>query len=619
MSFAAIYTLEFTDYFDRDIQVLIEDESGDANVDVKGSDNPLTLSWNTPSDFILDPINGSSATIRLMSETDFQFLDLYTNSNRKYQVTIKIDTVLEWRGFLSPDQYQEQYKQTPYATEFVAMDQLGFLKTLAWDNLDIMTLAEALGFIFEKTDLELDLYEGLNIYEYFKHNRTTADSPLDQTYFDGKAYDGKTYYDVLYDTLLKFGAVVKQDRGHWFIYRPIAAVAAFQRRLWTYSAGVFTYDSTASYDPVVDTTSATVAKANLVRITAGSMFISPAWQKYTLTRDYIKRANSLENGDFSEWDDPIPDSWTKSGSIILVKSTTGLRINAVPGGSLDYITQMFNSVSNVIKLKFRYAVFVAAGQSLTVSAIFYIIRGGTRWYWDFDARQWTVNTKYYRPTIDNSGGSTSVGYIVEYEDITEDASLSPGDEAWFRIDTPGGHATGYVDWQLVNTNVLDVFDEEYESELIEDITINPDNNYKGDDLEILVSDAPHPGNVDQESVYYGILTTNAAMTEYTSHWTTDGSHYFSLSLHLKRNISELKTQSAQVISVPIYSKLLFSSSVIQELNNANRLFMIRRATWDVLNGIWDVEAFEIGMGAGAALKAEDGTDLLAEDGQTLLA
>ena len=72
MSYGTKYTLEFPDYYNQACQVLIEEDGyAGASTDIKGTDVPFVLSPETPSDFILDPINGTSATLRLMSETDF--------------------------------------------------------------------------------------------------------------------------------------------------------------------------------------------------------------------------------------------------------------------------------------------------------------------------------------------------------------------------------------------------------------------------------------------------------------------------------------------------------------------------------------------------------------------
>ena len=221
MSYATKYKVEWIDYFNQSAELLIEEwDYGGSSSDIKGTRSPITITYDTPSDFLFEPVNGSTMTIRLVAQTDFQFADLYTSNNRKYRVTLNIDSSLFWRGFLLPDQYQEEYKGPPYINEFIAADQLGYLKTLAWNNTSTLSEIEALEIILGATDLELDLQEGLNIYED-NFNSTAADSPLDQTYFDANVFGEKTYYDALYHILFKYNAVLKQRAGEWFIFRPL--------------------------------------------------------------------------------------------------------------------------------------------------------------------------------------------------------------------------------------------------------------------------------------------------------------------------------------------------------------------------------------------------------------
>ncbi len=619
MSYGTLYTLEFPDYFDRTIQVLIEEEDyAGASTDIKGGESPLEIQWNTPSDFILDPINGSTATIRLMSETDFQFLNLYTNSNRKYRVTINIDATLEWKGFLQPDQYQEDYKQIPYDNEFIASDQLGFLKALAWDRVTIETEMSMLQAILAKTDLEMDLYEGLNIYE-LHHNTTTADSPLDQTYINTKAFAGKTYYDALKALLFKYAATIKQDRGHWVIERPEEKITAYQRRLWTESLGVFTYDSTALYDPIVSSTSATAARDDLVRITAGGMFINPAWRNYSITQAYGKRDNLIQNGDFTLWFDKRPAFWGPSGGVETHTERSADKLKLLPRTPQVDLRKWFiiaAATSDVFKMTIDYDIFCTA--SLDVEFRLSITSSiGTRW-WDFDNNTWThINTKYSRNFTSNNEN-------VKIDIITSDSGVADIIAFTFEMFLPVGvFDAGHV---IINSIIMRVLKETTSSQIeepIEDqksiVTINPTNNFDGGDYEMLLSDLP-AAQRDSGLVYNGGMWLDALQVSPTLSWSAIGGTIGgSLVSLLFNSISKLLSQPQQVISVPIYSMTLFSTSVIQEVNNSNKLFMIRRATWNILEGIWDVEGFEIGVGAGAALKAQDGQDLLAQDGQTLLA
>ena len=617
MSYGTLYTLEFPDYFDRTIQVLIEEQDyAGASTDIKGGEVPLTISWKTPSDFILDPINGSMATIRLMSETDYQFLNLYTNSNRKYRVTINIDAVLEWKGFISPDQYQEDYKQTPYATEFRAMDQLGFLKTLAWDRTTVETEISMLGAILAKTDLELDLYEGINIYE-LHHNTTTADSPLDQTYVNGDFADSKTYYDALKALLFKYAATIKQDRGHWVIERPEEKIAAFQRRLWTESAGVFSYDSTASYDSVVSSTSTTVAKNDLVRITAGGMFMNPAWQNYKLTQNYDKRDNILENGNFVAWTGVVPDDWSVLGAVNQERQGDKLRLPSLtPQSVMKNISQSIATTSDIFTITIDYDVFCTA--AMVVDFRLYIDGTGfTRRYWDFDNNTWTASSVIHLRTFAASNENVSIKVV------TSDSAVTGITKVTAEFLRPNAALNvGHIDINEVTLRVLKEVSTTHIEEPIEEqksiVTIDPSNNFNGGDYEMLISDLPAPQR-DAGLVYNGGMWLDSQQLSPTLSWGAPGGVIGGgLAYLLINSISKLLSQPQQVLTVPIYSMILFSTSVIQEINNSNRLFMIRRATWDVLNGIWDIEGFEIGIGEGAALLNEDSEQLLNEDGSTLI-
>ena len=161
MSYGTIYKIGWTDYFDQVHEVLIQQrDTAEDITEIPAAGNPFSITHDTPSDFIIDSINGSYVTIRLVAETDFQFIDLYTSDNRKYQIIHNIGGSLNWKGFILPDQYQEQYKGVPYVNEFIAADQLGFLRTVAWDRTTVETEIVTLGKILEKTDLVTAVQRG---------------------------------------------------------------------------------------------------------------------------------------------------------------------------------------------------------------------------------------------------------------------------------------------------------------------------------------------------------------------------------------------------------------------------------------------------------------------------
>ena len=124
MSYGVIYRLTFENLFSESCQLNIEERDEAENItNLICKHSPIAITFDTPSNDILAPVNGSRALLRLISETTFQFRDLYTSDSRKYRVTLRIEYEIRWQGFIQPSQYMSRYKIAPNINEFVAMDQ----------------------------------------------------------------------------------------------------------------------------------------------------------------------------------------------------------------------------------------------------------------------------------------------------------------------------------------------------------------------------------------------------------------------------------------------------------------------------------------------------------------
>lgn len=638
MIYAAKYRLEWIDYFGQDAQLLIdEQETAGAYTDIKGTRSPITLTYDTPSDFLLEPINGSMMTIRLVAQTDFQFLELYTANNRKYRVTLNIDSSLYWQGFIMPDQYQEEYKGPPYVNEFIAADQLGYLKTLSWDDLgltspknDLQILETVLG----ATDLEFDLQEGVNIYET-NHNSTSADSPLDQTYTDVNVFDGKTYYDVLYHTLYKYQAIIKQCAGEWFIYRPREATAAFNLRKWTNTLGAYSYDSVQSYDPIVLTTSATVAEASLVRIPPdGSMWIRPAWGRYSLTHNMGIRDAFNENHDFTQWSGYNPTWWSKFGSVTHGRVSDKLSITGqitAPGSNyfLQAKTLDDDSASQRVRLYFDYEVYVYTGHTLIVYFEFQF--DNAKWF-DPDSSSWSNTQKRIIRAYDNSLGSYPIRTSDTIEMHTPAITGFTPNVSYTYLHVPT--STSVADYIVINeasctlkNYVSSSITRDFDSETDYSDAVDVDNNYKPDDIEMLVADGPGASYPNAGEIWDGVLFLNGGKSAGTYTWTADGRTDTLVGL-MKSNFSDFFQYPQQVLSIKVYTKSIDPCTVIREINNttaANKYFMVKRASWQQQEGYWEVEAHqlifalhEVVSPGDAKILSEDDDYILLEDGNKII-
>lgn len=614
MSYATKYKVEWIDYFGQSAELLIEEQDyGGSSSDIKGTRSPITLTYDTPSDFLLEPVNGSFMTIRLIAQTDYQFLDLYTSNNRKYRITLNIDSSLFWQGFILPDQYQEEYKGPPYVCEFIASDQLGYLRTLAWTGTSVYSEIDALGDILGATDLELDLQEGLNIYED-SHDSTSADSPLDQTYFDGEAFTDKTYYDALYHILFKYSAIIKQCAGEWFIFRPREAFTSYTLRKWTYSYGAYSYTSNQSHNPVVSTTAATVAEASLVRLIPGAMFITPAWQRYELTQNLGLRDAYNDNYNFESWTDDDPHDWTASGTSTHARSGNKLKLES--HDTIDSDWKIFTQESaltgvdtnSVIKITLEYTVTVKTGNTMKVRFAF---GNGSYWY-DQNARAWSSGLKYiYREYV---GANDTYPQAEKIEFVTPALNYSG---TTFKIYAPIlGIGTDYSDCFIE----LDTFSgqllkrvsstnaETYDEEKDHSATIDANNNYKPAAMEMLLGDVLDSGQKNARAIWKGVLFTDSGATDATYSWST-AKHSGTLAEIMQNNFSDLFQHPRQVISAQIYTKLIDSCTVLQEVNNSDKMFLIKRASWEQQAGYWEIEAHQLSF----AVAGSDERVLITED------
>jgi len=612
MSFSGntLYGLTWNNIFKQSCELRIKlDLYAGSSTSIKCAHSPIIVDWMTPTDYILDPINGSKATLHLIAQSNFQFADLFTNRARKYKVEFLIESVMQGEWFIQPDQYQAPYRAAPYSNSFIATDQLGYLKTIAWDRDTVETEMVTIGKILEKTGLELDLWEGVNVYEN-SMDSTAADSPFNQAYINTKVFADTNYYVALENILRKYSAIIKQEKGKWVITRPEEMQESYTRRLWTYSAGVYTYDSNESYNPVVLTTAVVSDRSALVKIgSQGSLRINPAWKDYTLTQDLGRIENILNNGDFTEWSGGVPANWQNTGISYspdwrkIIRAGNKLRIPAVsPFLSAQRWQQSKAITGDVFTFRLRIKYFVRHPGTGTMTIRFGIrLSGGVaNQYYHFEEEEWKSYYVYYVREVETLSGTEEVVLDI----ITK---ATKADEAstvlyLFLFQPEYTAARSYIDIDEVS---LEAYEEESEDvlvapeeEIVEEIELSPENNYEGIDQTLMLSDLP-TDTLEPRLKYRGGVWLDAAQTKLTGRWSNPLNPYARRNRNtlidlLKITISRLMLNPQKVLSITIYSTLILPGTVIREVYYDNNLFLIKRATWDPMYGSWKVEAYAIG-------------------------
>lgn len=115
----------------------------------------------------ITPVRGAQATIKLISETNFQFADLYTEDVQGYAVKFYRAGKLHWIGWLDSEFYEEKFSDyPPYEVEFSAADfniweRLKYRDVSEKAYTDIVPLIVHLKRCFEKLNLPFQkLYIG---------------------------------------------------------------------------------------------------------------------------------------------------------------------------------------------------------------------------------------------------------------------------------------------------------------------------------------------------------------------------------------------------------------------------------------------------------------------------
>ena len=197
MSYSNKYLVEFSSVQGHDWKIEIQEDGWAGSVtSLTATGDPLHIEFNTDSDSFNEPIRPSKAVFNVISLTDFQLTDFYTEQDFRLKVIISLNTVLFWQGFIITGEYSEPYECTPYEVKITAVDGLNYLKELKYaDTITISGGTETITYYDGRqyeSKIILDILgkigitgfrEYVNIYEE-NMSDGTGDSPLDQVAID---------------------------------------------------------------------------------------------------------------------------------------------------------------------------------------------------------------------------------------------------------------------------------------------------------------------------------------------------------------------------------------------------------------------------------------------------
>ena len=313
-----------------------KDYKGEATAMVLSGEPKLTMEEG-------DTICGSSLDFGLLSETNGQYLHLYTTDNHKYLIKILRDGAVMWEGYLLPEYYSEAYIAAPYTVSFTATDWLGMLKNIDFPAEDMrVPILQIIKTCLQYTELPLDFACQLDMRVEGINDTTNV---LGALYLNTMTFTGYNCYEVLEKILASFNATLHQTGHRWLIS---SIDDELPLRLISWDSLSYTGDGESNNGEVIGTNFAgTFIDGSM------TMAIEPAKKSVDLSQDIFYRESWLKDYDFHS-----ADAWTwpahshiyppglayyiKDGVLLEQISVDYLIANRIDSHELLYLSQVIN-------------------------------------------------------------------------------------------------------------------------------------------------------------------------------------------------------------------------------------------------------------------------------------
>lgn len=208
-----------------DVKLFQEGYAGEAGK-IAFSDTPLTIEWAETDK--LDPIQSSSATLRLFSDTDRQFLDLYTVKAGAVRMDVYREGQLYWSGTLDPELYEEPYSYKERYTVELTFSDFAILDRLSWSERGFIAIAEVIRTAIAATGIQTG-----GTVQHVSTRLSRADEDLlariavSGMNFFNEDDEPMTLRKVLEETLRPFALRIVQKAGRIHVYDLNAIYSAF--------------------------------------------------------------------------------------------------------------------------------------------------------------------------------------------------------------------------------------------------------------------------------------------------------------------------------------------------------------------------------------------------------
>ena len=196
------------------VEIYREDYSGEAK-ELRGATSCFVVT-GTDDDFMYTPVRTSSATIQVL-DSDL-LLDLYSINNQYAPVKLFKNGVLEWTGFIKPEQYTQPYRPTPQSIGVDCVSALASLENIEYKRKTDTGFITIWGLLGELISSANGGYRGVYIPEVYGRSSDMSGNVLAsmQVAEENFTEDEKTNLEVLEDVCKFLGWTVHDIGGYLY-------------------------------------------------------------------------------------------------------------------------------------------------------------------------------------------------------------------------------------------------------------------------------------------------------------------------------------------------------------------------------------------------------------------
>lgn len=181
------------------------------------ADTPLEISWGATDK--LTPVQCSSATLKIISDTDRRFIDLYTVEVGAVRMDVYRNGALYWSGTLDTELYEEPYSTADGYDVSLTFSDFACLERLDWSGSGLITVRALVDSCLAQSGINYRSLDVSYISTEVNYSKMTLQEVylLQENFFDEDG-EARSVKEVLEETLRPFALRIIQKAGKVWVY-----------------------------------------------------------------------------------------------------------------------------------------------------------------------------------------------------------------------------------------------------------------------------------------------------------------------------------------------------------------------------------------------------------------